>query len=70
MGRMRQLTYPDGEVLTYGYDEGGLLETASGAKQGRDYHYLIDLAYDHYDHYDQRVLLDHGTRYECMINIA
>jgi RHS repeat-associated protein len=65
MGRMRQLTYPDGEVLTYNYDQGGLLESASGIKQGREYNYLKDLSYDEYG---QRVKLDLGndvvTRYQ------
>jgi YD repeat-containing protein len=29
-GRLRRLTYPDGELLTYTYDQGGLLVTAAG----------------------------------------
>jgi RHS repeat-associated protein len=65
MGRMRQLTYPDGEVLTYNYDLGGLLESASGVKSGREYIYLNDISYDEYG---QRVRLDLGndvvTRYQ------
>jgi hypothetical protein len=31
-GRMRQMTYPDGEVLTYGYENGGHLKEAYGTK--------------------------------------
>jgi RHS repeat-associated protein len=64
-GRMRELTYPDGEVLTYTYDQGGLLETAKGKKGGKSYEYLLDLAYDEYG---QRVRLQLGngveTRYD------
>jgi hypothetical protein len=30
---MLQMTYPDGEVLTYGYDNGGLLKEAYGTKE-------------------------------------
>ncbi|ALC16210.1 hypothetical protein DSOUD_1431 [Desulfuromonas soudanensis] len=64
-GRLRELTYPDGEVLTYTYDQGGLLETAKGKKGGKSYEYLLDLAYDEYG---QRVRLQLGngveTRYD------
>jgi YD repeat-containing protein len=34
-GRLQQLTYPDGEVLSYAYDSGGMVRAASGVK-GRD----------------------------------
>ena len=29
-GRVREMIYPDGEVLTYGYGKGGLLKSAIG----------------------------------------
>jgi RHS repeat-associated protein len=57
-GRMRQLTYPDGEVLTYGYDKGGLLEHAEGVKGGKEYLYLQDLAYDEFG---QRKRIEYGN---------
>ncbi|MEN8140663.1 MAG: SpvB/TcaC N-terminal domain-containing protein, partial [Thermodesulfobacteriota bacterium] len=59
MGRMRQLTYPDGEVLTYGYDQGGLLAKASGVKAGKAYDYLLDLAYDEFG---QRRKIAYGNK--------
>jgi RHS repeat-associated protein len=58
MGRMRQLTYPDGEQLSYTYDQGGLLEGAAGVKQGKEYIYLLDLAYDEFG---QRVKMELGN---------
>ncbi len=44
--RVLQLTYPDGEVLTYGYDSGGQVTRATGVKGGTDYTYLERLDYD------------------------
>jgi RHS repeat-associated protein len=62
--RVMKLTYPDGEVLTYGYDSGGLLNFAQGVKSGFTYNYLNRLQYDKFE---QRVLIDVGnnvrTRY-------
>lgn len=45
-GRMRRLTYPDGEVVTYGYTTGGLLKNVYGHKNGFQNCYLIDRMYD------------------------
>lgn len=45
-GRMREITYPDGEVLTYEYDQGGRVVSARGKKQGKTQRYLDDVAYD------------------------
>jgi RHS repeat-associated protein len=44
--RMLRMTYPDGEVLSYGYDSGGAVNTATGVKAGRTYPYLKRLDYD------------------------
>jgi len=56
--RVLQLTYPDGEVLTYEYDSGGLVNRAIGVKGGFNYTYLARLDYDKFG---QRVLQDTGT---------
>ncbi len=48
-GRLDKLTYPDGEVLSHGYDSGGLLKSLQGVKRGertRTYDYLKRLEYD------------------------
>ena len=34
LGRIQTITYPDSEVLTYGYDEGGLAQTVNGVEEG------------------------------------
>ena len=35
LGRMERITYPDGEVVTYEYDDGGRIKTVTGERQGR-----------------------------------
>jgi hypothetical protein len=40
------MVYPDGEVLSYAYDSGGMLRQASGVKEGRGYSYVTRLEYD------------------------
>ncbi|MFF9851012.1 SpvB/TcaC N-terminal domain-containing protein [Streptomyces litmocidini] len=56
--RVLQLTYPDGEVLTYGYDSGGQVTRATGAKSGTDYTYLERLDYDKFG---QKTLQETGN---------
>lgn len=41
-GRMRNIIYPDGEVVRYGYTPGGLLKTVDGLKNGDNAIYLWD----------------------------
>ncbi len=57
-GRMQQLTYPDGEILTYEYDAGGLLRRAEGVKRGNRYVYISKLQYDEYG---QRAFAEYGN---------
>jgi RHS repeat-associated protein len=62
--RVQQMTYPDGEVLSYHYNSGGLVDGATGVKGTNTYQYLRRLDYDKFD---QRVTLEAGngtkTRY-------
>src|SRR4029077_5134921 len=62
--RLMRMTYPDGEVLTYGYDSGGLVNFAQGQKSGFTYDYVRRLEYDKFE---QRALVELGnnvrTRY-------
>ena len=46
LNRLQSLTYPDGEVLTYGYDSGGAPNRVSGKKGENTYAYLKQLEYD------------------------
>ena len=57
-GRLQELVYPDGEVLTYRYDSGGLLESAVGEKRGIRTRYLEAMAYDKFQ---QRVRVELGN---------
>jgi RHS repeat-associated protein len=45
-GRMLAMTYPDGEVLTYAYDSGGLVRALGGVKGQNAYTYASRLEYD------------------------
>jgi RHS repeat-associated protein len=45
-GRLQSMTYPDGEVLTYQYDSGGLVRKAVGVKGTFSYQYVNRLEYD------------------------
>lgn len=55
--RLQRLTYPDGEVLTYTYDSGGQVNTATGAKGKFTYGYLTRLEYDKFG---ERVFMQTG----------
>jgi RHS repeat-associated protein len=57
-GRLRTLTYPDGEVLTYQYDAGGLLRQATGQKGPNAYAYLKRMEYDKFG---QRSFVEDGN---------
>ncbi|WP_207679228.1 SpvB/TcaC N-terminal domain-containing protein [Desulfonema magnum] len=56
--RLRQLIYPDSEVLTYTYNSGGLADSASGIKGKHTYRYLQKLTYDKFE---QRVYMKQGN---------
>jgi RHS repeat-associated protein len=47
-GRMLTMEYPDGEVLTYTYDSGGVPSGVSGEKNGITYPYVDRLEYDQF----------------------
>jgi len=57
-GRLQQMTYPDGEVLTYAYDSGGLARSATGVKLGVTTPYVQRLEYDEFG---QRAFLRVGN---------
>ncbi|MDO9384542.1 MAG: SpvB/TcaC N-terminal domain-containing protein [Hyphomicrobiaceae bacterium] len=58
--RLQSLTYPDGEVLDYDYDSGGLVTKISGAKSNDQYAYLNFLGYDKFEA-RTRMALGNGT---------
>ncbi|MDC7220202.1 MAG: SpvB/TcaC N-terminal domain-containing protein [Spirochaetales bacterium] len=58
LGRMEEITYPDGEVLTYSYDEGGQITGATGERLGESFPYVEDIGYDEYG---QRVYIKYNS---------
>ncbi|MFF0264376.1 SpvB/TcaC N-terminal domain-containing protein [Kribbella sp. NPDC004536] len=44
--RVLKLSYPDAEILTYHYNSGGQVDSATGTKTGHTYPYLTRLDYD------------------------
>ncbi|GAA2811363.1 hypothetical protein GCM10019017_66510 [Streptomyces showdoensis] len=56
--RVLEMTYPDGEVLTYDYDSGGQVARATGSKNGTGYTYLDRLDYDKFG---QKILQQTGN---------
>lgn len=56
--RLTGMLYPDGEKLTYNYNEGGSLHDMSGVKSGTTYNYLPQQGYDKFD---QRVYMRYGN---------
>ena len=44
--RVRTMTYPDGEVVTYGYDAAGQVTSLKSAKQGREETIVAQVGYD------------------------
>lgn len=60
-GRLLSLTYPDGEQLTYGYDAGGKVKTATGTLRKARYDYLRHMGYDEFG---ERVRMVYGNSVE------
>jgi len=56
--RIKTLTYPDGEVVNYQYNTGGLLNKMTGTLNGATYEYIKNLGYDEFE---QRVHLNYGN---------
>ena len=57
-GRIKTLTYPDGEAVTYHYNRAGSLLSMDGLKQGSAYNYVEQAGYDLFD---QRTYLRYGN---------
>jgi RHS repeat-associated protein len=58
LGRMQRITYPDNEVVTYGYDRGGQIKSVTGRRFTTDFNYVVDVAYDEYG---QRSYIEYGN---------
>ena len=56
--RLTNMTYPDGETLTYDYNLGGGLQKMTGIKEGITYNYLKQLGYDKFE---RRIYMSYGN---------
>ena len=58
LGRMQQIGYPDGEVVSYSYDAGGQVQKVTGVHWGQSTEYVKDIGYDEYG---QRTYVQYGN---------
>ena len=58
--RIQTMTYPDGEVVSYRYNLGGLLSSVSG-KKDYTYDYVEEIGYDKYE---QKIYMKYGNGVE------
>ena len=58
LGRMQWIAYPDGEKITYGYDNGGQVISVTGEHWGHEFSYVANILYDQYG---QRTRIDYGN---------
>ena len=58
LGRMQWIAYPDGEKITYGYDNGGQVISVTGSNYGNEFNYVTNILYDQYG---QRTRIDYGN---------
>jgi RHS repeat-associated protein len=56
--RLQNMKYPDGEIVTYRYDSGGLVRAVDGTHIGAAFPYVIRLEYDKFD---QRAFVKNGN---------
>ena len=59
--RIQSITYPDGEVVSYQYDKGGMLKSVKGVKNGVTYKYVDSIKYNKFELKDA-VYYGNGTR--------
>ena len=56
--RIQTMTYPDGEVVTYGYNQGGMLKSVVGNKNGVFSDYIKEI---HYNKYELKDTVSYGN---------
>ncbi len=61
--RIKSIIYPDGETLTYQYNNGGTLKNMYGIKGNTSFHYIDSLKYDKFE---SRVYCKYGNGSETM----
>jgi len=65
--RVKKIAYPDGEVVSYSYNKGGLLKSMRSMKSTQTYKYVNDVQYDKFE---KRIFLwgGNGTKTEYQYN--
>jgi RHS repeat-associated protein len=58
LGRALSMTYPDGEVVSYGYDAGGLVSSVTGVRNGTTTQYVTGV---NYNQLSQRLSITFGN---------
>ncbi len=58
--RIQSMTYPDGEVVSYKYNRGGMLQRVMGRKNRQTYTYIDSLLYNKFE-LKERVLYGNGA---------
>ena len=56
--RLKQMTYPDGTLVNYDYDDAGQLNSVSGTRDVEEYDYVSDIRYDKFG---DRVYMQYGN---------
>ena len=63
--RIQRMTYPDGEVVSYGYNYGGMLKSVTGEKNGIQYPYINDISYNEFE---LKEIVDYGNGTQTIYN--
>ena len=61
LGRLEEISYPDGETVAYAYNTGGQVQSVTGTTKGQSTTYIEDIGYDTYG---QRVYMKYGNSVE------
>ena len=61
--RIQRMTYPDGEVVSYGYNLGGMLKSISGTKMNHSYPYIDSI---HYNEFELKRAVYYGNGTRCL----
>jgi YD repeat-containing protein len=65
LGQLNAITYPDGEVLSYGYDDAGQVNSVYGTRYGQRFDYVNNITYDQFG---QRSYIQYGNGVETTYN--
>ncbi len=71
--RIQNITYPDGEKVSYDYNRGGMLKSVIGDKNGDTYKYIGEIRYNPFEQ-KEAVFYGNGTRayykYDVLLRLS